>query len=268
MPNLLDGEIFSDSLYNKFPSIYRQEDMNNNMYLKKYINSLCEGGFSPAIEDINGLTTLVNPSEADEKVLPFLYESYGVSVFNGLPVKFLRSLFPYLNNLFSRKGSSSVISFISSVILGATVTVEPDIHFDTNHLLHLLVDVDSRIEDDFPKAYQLKRILGFFLPFFCNIDISYEFYDTEVIDVSFHEIAFDFIREKSESHGKIFTFDRIEDSITEREGKESCSIIDSLEDKRGILNSPICNLNQSFYLSQIDGYDIITKGKEQITVFY
>lgn len=308
MSELLDGSTFGDKVYNKFPAVYRNEDVENDLFLKRYIDALGEGGFSLVIEDANGITKLISPSETEDKFLPTLYESYGISVFNGLPVKFLRSLFPYLSSLFSRKGSKSVISYLSSIILGARVKVEEDVNFKENYLLHLFVDVDSRIENDFPDVGQLKRVLGFFLPFFCKVIISYTLYDTDVIEVSFSELFFDIIYETTTSqtimkvvrdiphevekgilNDSRYTLnnnfylavsdrfdyntilqvnDDFEDTFSnsEREMLSLSSYFD--ETHSGVLNSPMCTLCGNFYLSAISGYDIITKGKEQIIVTY
>lgn len=307
MANLLDSTTFGDFLYNKFPSVYRQADQENKLFLKRYFDALTEGGFSSVIEEVNGLTNLIDPRESDEEFLPTLYESYGVTVFNGLPIKFLRGLFPYLNSLFARKGSDSVISYMSSIILGANVKVEKDLDFKHNYLLHLYVDVDSRVEDDFPNTDQLERILEFFLPFFCRLALSYASFDTDIIEVSFFDIySWDHIYETTHSHTNFVVVNGeyihykgvlndpmclLNDSfylsstndgndinlnieeIHEDEFIESLNETTSLtggekEENTGVLNSRMCTLGGNFYLSSFSGYDIIKSGDEQTTVFY
>lgn len=307
MSELLDGSTFGDKLYNKFPAIYRNEDMDNDLFLKRYFDAIGEGGFSPAIEDVNGISKLVDPLETEDRFLPTLYESYGVTVFNGLPVKFLRGLFPYLNNLFSRKGSKSVVAYMSSILLGAKVTVEEDVDFKNNYLLHLFVDIDSRIEDDFPNTEQLEKILGFFLPFFCKFMLTYASYDKENIGISFRDSYYDVIYNTIyapvklrvigdepyeivdgilndprytlnnnfylSTLGNIYTAikvkDDFEDIFTKKDDRDYLSLSNARnENNKGILNSPMCSLTGNFYLSIYSGYDIITKGNEKTIVFY
>ena len=59
--NLLKSDDFGLKIYNRFPPAYREDDVKEKFALKRYLQVTGDGGFKYAIEDINGLTNIIDP---------------------------------------------------------------------------------------------------------------------------------------------------------------------------------------------------------------
>lgn len=173
MSNVLSSENFGDKLYKKFPLKYQSDDEEQNFALKRYIQSLADGGFKHAIDDVNGLMSLIDPNRADAKVLPLLFKQYGLEVFNGIPDSYLRYLLPRIGGAWSKKGSLSVIEFISSSLSG--IKTEATVHYDSkdNPYIDVKFEMDYNMGNYFPDTEQFNRILRNFVPFYCEVVLYY-----------------------------------------------------------------------------------------------
>lgn len=185
----LESKDFGLKIYNRFPPKYREDDVFQNYALKRYIEALSDGGFKYAIDEINGLMDLIDPVKVDSKVLPLLFKQYGLEVFNGIPENYLRYLLPRLGEAWSKKGSLSVIEFITSSLSGIkTVT---DVTYDSkdNPYIGVRLEMDSSIGNYFPEVKQFYRILKNFVPFYCDFGIvySYMYYDNKSFSIKDYE---------------------------------------------------------------------------------
>lgn len=124
MSNILNSDDFGLKIYNRFPPKYREDDAKVDFALQRYIQALSEGGFKYAIDEINGITNIIDPSKTDSKVLPILFKQYGLEIFNGIPETYLRYLLPKLGEAWTKKGSLSVVEFITSSLSGIKTTSE------------------------------------------------------------------------------------------------------------------------------------------------
>lgn len=179
MSNPLDSKNFGLKIYNRFPPKYREDDIEQNYSLKRYLEALSDGGYSLAIEDINGLTALIDPDKVDAKFLPILFEQYGLPIFNGIPESYLRYLLPKLSEAYEQKGSITVIEFITSAISGVKVIIEV-VDMEVN----IKFEMDYNLGDDyFPDVGQFGRIIDKFLPFYFgrNLIYVYVFYENQVL---------------------------------------------------------------------------------------
>ena len=62
-----------DLLYNKkLPQVYRDEDSKIGYPLKRYLESLIDGGYCDSIKDIEGIMSLVDPMTISEEFFPYL----------------------------------------------------------------------------------------------------------------------------------------------------------------------------------------------------
>ena len=194
MPNTLKSEDFGLKIYNRFPFKYREDDEKQNFALKRYIQSLADGGFKYCIDEINGIINLIDPDNTDTKVLPILFRQYGLEIFNGIPENYLRYLLPKLGELYSKKGSIDVVEFITSSLTGIKTSTEvtyierdkdgniirndPD-----NPYIDIKLEMDYNNGNYFPDSEQLERLLSNFVPFYCDLRLvySYMFYEEEVL---------------------------------------------------------------------------------------
>lgn len=183
MSNLLSSKDFGQKIYDKFPPKYREDDVLQSHALKRYIEVLSDGGFSPTIDDINGITSLINPEKIDSKVLPLLFQQYGFDVFNGIPEQYLRYFLPKLGEAYSLKGSMGVVQFITSSLSGVKVGL--DLYKDEydNPSVDIKFEMDYNLGGYFPDATQFTRILNKFLPFYLSRTLmySYMFYENEIM---------------------------------------------------------------------------------------
>lgn len=173
-PNILDSGTFWEKVYERFPEVYKEMDRLNEYYLKRYIKS-AGSGFEACIDEMNGIFKLLDSNNCPEYFLSNLCSAYGFDSFNGLPNRFLKGLLPYLNLLYARKGSYSTVEYLSSVVSGCKVIVTEDSDFANTHILHVAVDMDTSIADDFPDNKQLTRVIREFIPFFCIASTEYKY---------------------------------------------------------------------------------------------
>ena len=183
MPNILNSDDFGLKLYNRFPPKYRDDDVGQNYALKRYLQALSDGGFKYSIDEINGITALIDPDRVDAKVLPILFKQYGLDIFNGIPEEYLRYLLPKLGEAWSKKGSLSVIEFITSSISGIKASTEVEYDLYDNPLVNIILEMDFNIGDYYPDIEQFKRLIQNFIPFYCDLYMfySYLFYESQVL---------------------------------------------------------------------------------------
>lgn len=287
MSNTLSNEEYGLKLYNRFPPKYREDDIGENFALKRYLESLADGGFKFVIDDINGITNLIDPDNIDAKLLPILFEQYGLEIFNGIPENYLRYLLPKLGEAWSMKGSLSVIEFITSSLSGIKTTTEVVYDEEDNPLIEIRLEMDFNIGDYFPETEQFNKIIKNFLPFYCDAVLiySYMFYENGIISVK--EDTDTHITDVKDEVGEIRRFkgssvfgeiiigstpigfhtdymDSFEDHITEIP-KEVCTLAPPVDSHTNNSNNL---LNSSFYTNGSHCFDIITVNGEKTTILY
>lgn len=206
MSNILSSEDFGLKLYNKFPPKYREDDVDQKFALKRYLQSASDGGFKPVIEDINGLTELINPSKTRKNVLPILFRYYGLEVFNGIPESYLRYLLPKLGEAWSKKGSLSVVEFISSSLSGIKTSTEVVYDELGNPDIEVRLEMDYSMDGSyFPDIGQFKRLLENFIPFYCDLILLNSYLFSESQSVAGSDSSLAHLTENSEDSTYIVT---------------------------------------------------------------
>lgn len=187
MPNLLESKDFGLKIYNRFPPKYREDDVDQNYALKRYLESLSDGGYSPVIEEINGITDLVNPEKVDAKLLPVLFQQYGLPIFKGIPESYLRYLLPKLGEAYEQKGSITSIEFVTSALAGVKVVIEVN-----GMELNIKFEMDyNTIDSYFPDEEHFGRIFDKFLPFYFGRKViySYIFFEDQRLNTRERSVA-------------------------------------------------------------------------------
>lgn len=181
MSKTLDSITFGDKLYKSLPEIYRAEDAEVNFALKRYLQALSEGGFTKVIEETNKILSLVDPERVDAKILPVLFKSYGLEMFNGVPEMYLRKLLPMVSELFSLKGSITSVEYLTALISGVKSSIKVSEAFKVDHAVDVILEMDYGTEQskELPDREQLLRIIKEFVPFFCNVTIIYSYFFNE-----------------------------------------------------------------------------------------
>lgn len=200
MSNILNSEDFGLKIYNRFPPKYREDDVGQNFALKRYLQALSDGGFKYSIDEINGIADLKDPDKVDSKVLPILFKQYGLDIFNGIPEEYLRYLLPKLGEAWTKKGSLSVIEFITSSITGVKTDTEVKFDSQENPLINVKFEMDYNLNGYFPDSNQFIRLLENFVPFYCDLGLvySYLFYENQILVGKDEEVFANIHENKSE----------------------------------------------------------------------
>ena len=108
-----------DLLYGKkLPQIYRDEDSKIGNPLRRYLESLVEGGYKGAIEDIKGTLFLFDPEAIPEYLFPFLCESFGLEYLPDIDVTYQRRFLLNLGALVRRRGTFSSVHYMIRALTG------------------------------------------------------------------------------------------------------------------------------------------------------
>lgn len=257
MSDILSSENFGLKLYNRFPTAYREDDAKVDFALERYLQALSDGGFKYAIDEINGITHIIDPSKADSKILPVLFKQYGLEIFNGIPENYLRYLLPKLGEAWSKKGSLSVVEFITSSLTGIKTSSFVEYDEAENPTVGVRLEMDYNIGDYFPEAGQFSRLLKNFIPFYCNLNLIYSYLFYEAGTVFGKEEGLEYnITDKKEDSGSVKVGDT-----------EFKAIVSTLNESVGFYFPPVNSLtnrfntllNESFYTNAVHSYDIISK---------
>lgn len=104
--------------YKKLPQIYRDEDKKLEYPLKRYLESLIDGGFYGSIEDIERVLLLIDPENIPEEFFPYLYESFGLEYFPDIDISYQRKFLMNIGELIKRRGTYSSVQFLVKVLTG------------------------------------------------------------------------------------------------------------------------------------------------------
>ena len=108
-----------DLLYNKkLPQVYREEDSKIGYPLKRYLESLIEGGYKGAIADIEKILTLFDPNTVSDSLLPFLCESFGLEYFPDIEAKYQRKFVMNFGELVRRRGTFASVRYMIRALTG------------------------------------------------------------------------------------------------------------------------------------------------------
>lgn len=202
---LLNPDEFGLKIYNRFPPRYLDADVEQDYSLKRYLDALAEGGFKYSVEELNGITYLIDPEKTPYEVLILLYEQYGLEIFHGVPEMYLRMLLPYLSLIYNKKGSIEAVEYLSTVLSGTRVETEVIYDEYDNADLNVKLEMDYALEGYAPDRSQMLRILKKFIPFYLGLVIRYAYVYYEEADINFvDDYFFDLIKETKDDTAKIY----------------------------------------------------------------
>ena len=260
MSKLLDPNTFGEKLYNTLPQMYRSDDATVEYALKRYLQALSDGGFSHVINELNGLLDLNDPDKCPKEFLELVFKQYGFEAFNGIPEVYLRKLLPLLGELYNRKGTTTVIEYLTSVISGIKTYIALSPNFAQDYTVNLRFEMDWD-EQNFPNRDQLLRIIKEFIPFFVEVVVVliYMFYESASLK-SEEKHSFNIVEKVKDDTNlstKEYTHERL--STT---NEDSCGFYSTNTLRfSNVLNAPYAVLNGDTYLNKImetdECFDII-----------
>lgn len=210
MSKVMDSKTFSGKLYNTLPVMYHNADSMVDYALKRYLQVLSDGGYSFVVDELNGILNLNDPERTPSEVLGVLFEQYGLPLFNGIPEVYLRKLLPILGDLYARKGATTVIEYLTSIIsdVKTDIVISPDFLNDYHVDLRLEMDYDQTGARDLPDREQLLRIIKEFLPFFIEVTIIFVYLFYETAKLQARESFEDFVTEVRSEHSRLLSGNR------------------------------------------------------------
>ena len=206
--NRLTIEQFKDYIYNHLPEYYREQDALVGKTLWKYLSIFDDGAFKFVIEDANGILDIIDPIKTPSFLLPHLFKSYGLEIFNGIPEAYQRSMLAIIGTLWKYKGTTTVIRYLTSLIAGVKTTITEE-----EKTLTVVLDMDFENSEDgsskLPSRENLVRIIDEFLPFYTIAVIVYSYFYTEYLSLTAKDSDnADFVSfSQSENIGLSFTDD-------------------------------------------------------------
>lgn len=243
MSNILNSEDFGLKIYNRFPPKYREDDMGQNLALKRYLQALSDGGFRYIIQDINGLLDIKDPSRTSLDILLNLYKQYGLEVFNGIPENYLRSLLPYLSSVWKYKGSINIIEFVTTTLSG--IKVSSDIKYNSygTPIITVRLEMDFSLSDYFPSSGQFKRILENFVPFYCDLALVYAYVYSDENAIIFREFNnIDHITDTKVESRDISSTEMSKDKVNLAMDELSSSLFGFITDHKKIKYVPVSDV--------------------------
>ena len=113
MSSILSSEDFGKKLYQTLPPIYREDDSKVNFALKRYLEALDEGGVQLVFSELLSLYDILEVDKCPPEVLPLLSKMLGYNYIEEVDVETQRKIIANLIELYKRKGTKSVINFIT-----------------------------------------------------------------------------------------------------------------------------------------------------------
>lgn len=263
MSNILSSSTFGERLYKTLPKKYRLDDESVNLALKRYLEALSEGGFAKVIDELNGILDLVDPEKIDADLLPILFESYGLSVFDNMPEAYTRKLLPNIGELYSLKGTTGVVEYLSSLISGVKSEVSEDTESENMSIsVRLWLSIS---EEGTPSREQLLRVVKEFVPFFCDVTIVFVYLFLELEELLLMESndRYDVSLTLNEPDTNLDN-EEINDDVVQEVISESGTFINIT---LGVTNLSNSVLNDNFYTNSFLDYDIITQGGTVTTIY-
>lgn len=173
-------------LYNKkLPQIYRDEDAMYDFALKRYLESLIEGGYCGTISDIENTLLLIDPNKIPDKYFPYFCESMGLVYFPDIPIYYQRKFLNNVGELIRRRGTFSCIHYLVKVLTGLECRLEyfEGVHDeqDGNYLfVTLLAQNFEQLESMESSIKIMEDYIGFFIPYYILPVISSTI-DTQIV---------------------------------------------------------------------------------------
>lgn len=167
-----------DLLYNKkLPQIYRDEDRRLGYPLKRYLESLIDGGFHDIIDGMKGVLLLIDPESIPDELFPYLYESFGLEYFPDIDVSYQRKFLLNIGELVKRRGTFSSVQFLIKVLTG----LEAELSFKDNQLgIVLLARTMGQIDNIDTSMFVIGNFIQTQIPYYVSPVISSRI-DTQII---------------------------------------------------------------------------------------
>ena len=154
--------------YNKLPEVYRDLDSKQKPKypLYRFLKSAIIDGGGIIVQDIENLSSLIDPETCPEDLLPYLLKCFGLPYFEDIPIIYQRKLVSSIGELIKRRGTYSCVRYLARVLTNMEVKIER-IDLDGDIRLKVILIAES-INDIINLDVSIKvvqRYLNYFIPF-------------------------------------------------------------------------------------------------------
>lgn len=106
---------FAEHLYERLPEVYRQEDARAGVdfALRRYLEALDEGGIQQVFSELLALYDIQDVDKCPPQVLPLISRMLGYNYIEEVEIDTQRKIIANLIELYKRKGTKSVVNFIT-----------------------------------------------------------------------------------------------------------------------------------------------------------
>lgn len=120
MPYTLNQNL-TEYIYSRLPNVYRKHD--TSLQLKKYLESLVDGGLLISLNEILAIEDLLDPEKCPSEFLPYLFSNYGAEYSPNIPEIYQRRIIQNYAEILRRKGTKSVAKYLAREITGFNATI-------------------------------------------------------------------------------------------------------------------------------------------------
>ena len=167
--SITSKELLNLLYYKKLPKIYRDADSEVDYQLKRYLESLIEGGFCASIEDIEKVLLLIDPESIPDSYFPYLYESFGLEYFPDIDVSYHRKFLLNIGELIKRRGTFSCVQYLIKVLTG----LEAELSYRDGELnIVLLAKNLSQINSIETSIFVISNFIRTQIPYYVTPSIS------------------------------------------------------------------------------------------------
>lgn len=163
--------------YRCIPKVYIAEDKKLKYPLYRYLQGLLFGGFSGNIEDIDNIITLVDPENCPAEYFPLLYESFGLTYFPDVDIKYHRKFLMNFGELSRRRGMYSCVRYLVRALTSMNVeqTYLRGVYNDAWGR-HLICDLKARTIQDIlnldTSIRVIEQFLALFVPYYITTHLT------------------------------------------------------------------------------------------------
>lgn len=162
-------------LYDKrLPQVYREADIDTQYCLKRFLQSMIEGGFAETISLADGITDLTDPLKCPDIYFPILFESFGYKYSSDIPIIYQRKILQNHGELFQKRGSVEYIYVLTRILTGFDCAVDIE-RVDGVRVLSISMFVDNSVTSTEKQHYVnlvKKYVIEGYTPFYLDIETN------------------------------------------------------------------------------------------------
>jgi phage tail-like protein len=261
---------FGEYMYERLPAVYRDLDEEQDKQLKRYLESIAEGSFTPIVQDTLKIMDLLDADKCPSQYLPMLCENFGVEYYPNIGEAFQRKFLKNFVELNIRKGTASCIEYLVRELSGYEVSVSMDDEDEK-----LVVTIVTVYEDDvnlLTKQEVIEKYIVKYIPVGLGslLLVSYNYIDSadfisdstdEVTHVSITQSINSDLTEPTLSCNETNSSVIMETSGIDT-GRIDCTLVDNSSLTNEVSESP-----QWFSSNNYSGLDTLTVGVTQTIIF-